>query len=329
MEELKVLELFAGGIGAFTKALEYENIPFKIIDAVEYDKNAILSYNTIHNTNFEKMDIRNWDKDIGKIDMIAHGSPCTSFSLAGTQEGGDEGSGTQSSLMYESIRIIKKYIPKYIIWENVKNLYTSPKHKHNYQNYLDILSELGYNNYFKVLNAVDFGLPQKRERIFTISIRKDIDDKTFNLDFENKIDCGSYKDYLEENPTDDIYLTAHQCTMLKCYGCTYSFGGYTNYTDILGTITASYGKITGNSHKIIRDPNKMITLVDSVTQSAERSILTPRETLRLMGLKEKDIDLMYPLFERKNALYKIAGNSICIPVLQAIYRKLFKKEEKL
>jgi site-specific DNA-cytosine methylase len=117
--------------------------------------------------------------------------------------------------------------------------------------------------------------------------------------------------------------------MLKCYGCTYSFGGYTNYTDILGTITASYGKITGNSHKIIRDPNKMITLVDSVTQSAERSILTPRETLRLMGLKEKDIDLMYPLFERKNALYKIAGNSICIPVLQAIYRKLFKKEEKL
>ena len=98
-----------------------------------------------------------------------HGSPCQDFSIAGRQLGGDEGSSTRSSLMYETIRIVNKTKPKVVIWENVKNL-ISNKHRHNFDNYLQNMSDMGYTNYYKVLNAKDYGIPQNRERIFVISI---------------------------------------------------------------------------------------------------------------------------------------------------------------
>ena len=171
MTKLKVLELF-GGIGACSKALERLGIDYEIADYVEIDKYAVKSFNSMHNTNFEPQDITTWDKDI-EVDLIMHGSPCQDFSLAGKQAGGDEGSGTRSSLMYETIRIVEKLKPKYVIWENVKNL-LSKKHRHNFDAYLETMEELGYKNYYQVLNAKDYGIPQNRERVFTISIRKDI-----------------------------------------------------------------------------------------------------------------------------------------------------------
>lgn len=167
---MKVLELFAG-IGACSKALERLGIEHEIVDAVEIDKYAIASFNAIHGTNFETQDITEWDKDI-ECDLIMHGSPCQDFSLAGKQAGGDIGSGTRSSLMYETIRIVGKLRPKYVIWENVKNV-LSAKHKHNFDNYLTAMSSLGYTNYYQVLNAKDYGIPQNRERVFTVSILKD------------------------------------------------------------------------------------------------------------------------------------------------------------
>jgi len=170
-EHVKILELF-GGIGACSKALERLGIDYEIADYVEIDKYAVKSFNAIHNTNFEPQDITQWDKDID-VDLVMHGSPCQDFSLAGLQAGGDEGSGTRSSLMYETIRIVKKLRPKYVIWENVKNL-LSKKHRHNFDSYLEIMESLGYANYYQVLNAKDYGIPQNRERVFTISIRKDI-----------------------------------------------------------------------------------------------------------------------------------------------------------
>ena len=170
MNELKVLELF-GGIGACTKALERLNIPHVVVDYVEIDKYAVKSFNAIHNTNFEPQDICEWDKDI-EVDLIMHGSPCQDFSLAGKQAGGDEGSGTRSSLMYETIRIVEKLKPKYVIWENVKNL-LSKKHRHNFAAYLKTMESLGYKNYYQVLNAKDYGIPQNRERVFTVSILKE------------------------------------------------------------------------------------------------------------------------------------------------------------
>ena len=167
MKKMKILELF-GGIGACSKALERLGIEYEIADYVEIDKYAVKSFNAIHNTNFEPQDICEWDKDI-EVDLIMHGSPCQDFSLAGKQAGGDKDSGTRSSLMYETIRIVEKLKPKYVIWENVKNL-LSKKHIHNFNAYLETMEQLGYTNYYQVLNAKDYGIPQNRERVFTISI---------------------------------------------------------------------------------------------------------------------------------------------------------------
>ena len=166
-DNIKLLELF-GGIGACSKAIERLGIDYEIADYVEIDKYAVKSFNAIHNTNFEPQDITTWDKDI-EVDLIMHGSPCQDFSLAGKQAGGDKDSGTRSSLMYETIRIVEKLKPKYVIWENVKNL-LSKKHRHNFDAYLETMEQLGYTNYYQVLNAKDYGIPQNRERVFTVSI---------------------------------------------------------------------------------------------------------------------------------------------------------------
>lgn len=167
MNKLRLLELF-GGIGACSSALTRLGIEYEIVDYVEIDKYAVKSYNAIHGTDFKPQDIKTWDKDI-QVDLIMHGSPCQDFSIAGNQMGGDEGSGTRSSLMYETIRIVEKLKPKYVIWENVKNL-LSKKHRHNFDAYLETMKQLGYTNYYRVLNAKDYGIPQNRERVFTISI---------------------------------------------------------------------------------------------------------------------------------------------------------------
>lgn len=164
---LTILELF-GGIGACSKALKKLNIDYKIVDYVEIDKFAVKSFNAIHGTNFEPQDICKWDKDI-EVDLIMHGSPCQSISLAGLQHGADKGSGTRSSLMWETVRIVEKLKPKYVIWENVKNL-LSKKHIHNFNAYLEIMEQLGYTNYYQVLNAKDYNIPQNRERVFVVSI---------------------------------------------------------------------------------------------------------------------------------------------------------------
>lgn len=199
---IKILELF-GGIGACTKAISRLGIEYEIIDYVEIDKHAVASYNAMHDTNFEPQDICTWNKNI-VVDLIMHGSPCQDFSLAGKQAGGDENSGTRSSLMYETLRIVEKIKPKYVIWENVKNV-ISKKHIHNFNNYLERMNELEYVNYYKVLNAKDYGIPQNRERVFTISIKKDIVNKfTFPEKKELKV---KLKDLLEENVDEKYYLS--------------------------------------------------------------------------------------------------------------------------
>lgn len=204
-KELRVLELFAG-IGACSKALTNLGIPHKIVDAVEIDKYAIKSFNAIHGTDFAPQDISQWDKDL-EVDLIMHGSPCQDFSVAGKQAGGDEGSGTRSSLMYETLRIVEKLKPKYVIWENVKNL-LSKKHKHNFDAYLKSMEDLGYHNEYKVLNAKDYGIPQNRERVFTISIRKDLEAEFMNFRFPEPIELKTkLNDILEPVVDEKFYLS--------------------------------------------------------------------------------------------------------------------------
>ena len=226
---LRVLELFAG-IGACSKALERLGIEHEIVDAVEIDKYAIRSFNAIHGTNFEPQDITKWDKDIA-CDLIMHGSPCQDFSVAGFGKGGDKGSGTRSSLMYETLRIVEKLKPKYVIWENVKNL-LSKKHRHNFDAYLEAMEKLGYKSKYQVLNAKDYGVPQNRERVFTVSIRDTITGAAFvmpngeqkpivyseidGFEFPEPIKLEKrLKDVLESQVEDKYYLSDEQVASFK------------------------------------------------------------------------------------------------------------------
>lgn len=205
MESLKILELF-GGIGACSKAFERLGIPHEIVDCVEIDRFAVKSFNAVHGTNFEPQDIKTWDKDV-RVDLIMHGSPCQDFSIAGLGKGGDKGSGTRSSLMYETLRIVEKLKPKYVIWENVKNL-LSKKHRHNFDSYLLAMEKLGYRSKYQVLNAKDYGIPQNRERVFTVSIRDDIEnDFEFPAKQELKL---RLKDILETEVDEKYYLSEAQ-----------------------------------------------------------------------------------------------------------------------
>lgn len=207
MGKLKLLELF-GGIGACSQALEQLGIDFEIVDYVDNDKFAVRSFNAIHDSNFEVQDITQWDKQID-VDLIMHGSPCQDFSLAGLQAGGDEGSGTRSSLMYETLRIVEKLKPKYVIWENVKNI-ISKKHVHNFNNYINRMSELGYKSFYKVLNAKDYGIPQNRERVFTVSIL-DGSDYEFPKPMPLKL---KLKDMLEDEVDEKYFLSD---AMMNCF----------------------------------------------------------------------------------------------------------------
>ena len=207
---IRVLELFAG-IGACSKALTNLGIEHEIVDAVEIDKYAVKSFNAVHGTNFEPQDITKWDKDI-ECDLIMHGSPCQDFSVAGKGAGGDKDSGTRSSLMYETLRIVEKLKPKYVIWENVKNL-LSAKHRHNFDAYLEAMVRLGYRSQYQVLNAKDYGVPQNRERVFTVSIRNDLDvDFKFPEPQELTI---RLKDVLEPQVDEKYYLSDEQTKRLK------------------------------------------------------------------------------------------------------------------
>ena len=208
---MRVIELFAG-IGACSTALKRIGKEVEIVDAVEIDKYAIASFNAIHGTNFETQDITIWDKDFKDIDLITHGSPCQDFSVAGKQAGGDIGSGTRSSLMYETIRIVGKIRPKYVLWENVKNI-LSTKHKHNFDAYVETMKNLGYNSFYEVLNAKDYGIPQNRERVYTISIRKDIPQQ-FNFPEKEEL-LLKLKDMLEVEVDEKYYLSDDKTKGIK------------------------------------------------------------------------------------------------------------------
>ena len=132
---------------------------------------------------------------------IAHN--CTDYSMAGKQKGGDKGSGTQSSLMWYSVEIIRHCKPKIVVWENVKNV-LSKKHIHNFEHYIQDLESIGYTSYYKVLNAKDFGVPQNRERIYCISILGDHESFEFPEGFPLEL---RLRDVLEDQVEEKYYLS--------------------------------------------------------------------------------------------------------------------------
>ena len=214
---MKVLSLFSG-IGAFEKALDNLQIPYELAGFSEIDKYAVKSYCAIHGVDesmnlgdITKIDEKVLPKD---IDLITYGFPCQDISLAGKQKGlfHDDGSKTRSGLFFEALRIIEATKPRIAIAENVKNL-TGKKFKEQFQIVLESLEAAGYNNYWKVLNAKDYGIPQNRERVFIISIRKDIDKgyefpKPFPLQLR-------LKDMLEDEVDEKFYLDSMKKYFIK------------------------------------------------------------------------------------------------------------------
>ena len=353
---MRIVELFAG-IGACSRALERLGIPIEIVDAVEIDKYAMKSFNAIHGTNFETQDILEWNKDYKDIDLITHGSPCQDFSLAGLQAGGDIGSGTRSSLMYETVRIVGKIRPKYVLWENVKNI-LSVKHKHNFDNYINTMEALGYKSYYQVLNAKDYGIPQNRERVFTISIRNDIN---ISFEFPQKQELKlKLKDMLEDEVDEKYYLAKHLQNSYnertgKIEGIKFNCRNKINDVNgIVETLCAAMGEGGNTQPKIIDkticlnskggrngieglQPSLKDRIYDSsglatciatsnffmpnYTEGLRIRKLTPKECWRLMGFDDKDFEKASKV-NSASQLYKQAGNSIVVNLLERIFENL-------
>jgi len=412
---VRIIELFAG-IGACSTALKRIGIDIEIVDAVEIDKYAIASFNAIHNTNFEIQDVKEWNKDLKDIDLITHGSPCQDFSVAGKQAGGDFGSGTRSSLMYETIRIVERIKPKYVLWENVKNI-LSVKHKHNFESYLKEMENLGYKNYYQVLNAKDYGIPQNRERVYTISIRNDIETKNFIFPGKEELKLR-LKDMLEDEVDEKYYLDDTKIQNITkdykdnkdielpgAYGRDFGSKGKLQ-SEVCDTLTASMGTGGGNVPIVKRigniygedkgtgyagnvwdkkglcptltnmqGGNRQPMIInekiliknatkkgyeeadngDSVNLSYPNSKtrrgrvghkvsqtlqcndrmgvisnlrirkLTPKECWRLMGFADEDFKKAKSVPMSNTQLYKQAGNSIVVNVLEKIFRNLFTR----
>ena len=215
---MRIIELF-GGIGACTQALKRLGVDVEVVDYVEIDKYAVKSYNAINGTDFQPQDITKWYKHFDDIDLIMHGSPCQDISVAGKQAGADEGSGSRSSLMYETLRIVADIKPKLVLWENVKNL-VGKKHKHNFDEYIRRMEKLGYESYWQVLNTKDYGIPQNRERVFTISIRNDINpfNLLYHFEFPKPIPLQlCLADMLEDQVDEKYYLSDQSIASFIAY----------------------------------------------------------------------------------------------------------------
>lgn len=197
---MRVLELF-GGYGSQALALENLGIPFTS-DLCDIDKYAVQAYNQLHDETFNYGDICTIDETkLPYYDLITYSSPCQDFSVAGKQAGGEKGSGTRSSLLWECERIIRAVKPKYLLMENVKAL-TSKKFMPLFQNWLKTLESMGYKNWWKVLNAKDYGVPQNRERVFVVSILGGGDYK-----FPEPVPLlKRLKDVLEQNVDEKYYI---------------------------------------------------------------------------------------------------------------------------
>lgn len=182
---IKVLSLFSG-IGAFERALCRIGLDWELVNYCEIDRWASQSYSMVNqcSESLNLHDVRAVTAETVRdsVDLITYGFPCQDISIAGKQQGftNNSGESTRSGLFFEALRIIKELQPRYAIAENVKAL-TSKKFKNEFATVLSSLEDAGYNNYWSVLNSKDYGIPQNRERVFIVSIRKDVDKGDFQF----------------------------------------------------------------------------------------------------------------------------------------------------
>lgn len=200
---LRVVTL-CSGYDSQLMAIRNLGIPYECVGWSEIDKYAITAHNAVFpeiaDRNLGDMTKIDWSV-VGDFDLLFYSTPCTDFSNAGHQAGGDEGSGTRSSILWYTRNAILAKKPKYLVMENVKAL-VSGKFITLFRKWLDELTSYGYTNFCQVLNAKDYGIPQNRERIFVVSILGDA-----WYDFPHPIPLKlKLKDMLEESVDEKYYL---------------------------------------------------------------------------------------------------------------------------
>lgn len=318
IKTVQILELF-GGIGSPRCALRNLNIPTKAIDYVEFDEKAVRSYNSMFadELEYKTQTVVGWNL---KPDILIHGSPCQDFSIAGQQKGAEEGSETRSSLMWETIHIIDQmgeWKPKFVIWENVTNV----RSKHmiaNFIRYQKEMERMGYTNSFEVLDARDFGLPQARERVFTISV---LGKEKFRFDDLIRTPMRNINEFLEDNERVPAVYDVTQPSVYNVIGAK-GIKRATVIRDYAFTITTRQD----------RTPAQVIDC-----GNGRYRYLTELECWRLQGYTDKDFEAAKAAQTKKGryytALYHQAGNSIAVPIFESIFRKIIlgetqEREEK-
>lgn len=359
---LKLLSLFSG-IGAFEKALDNLNVDYELVNFCEFDKYAVKSYCAIHNVDESKnledittVDEKKLPKD---IDILTYGFPCQDISLAGKQQGlfNEDGTLTRSGLFFDALRIIEHCQPKIAVAENVKNL-VSKKFNAQFQVVLASLDCAGYNNYYAVLNAKDFGVPQNRERVFIVSIRKDIDTGVF--EFPKPVPLDKRLRDLMEDRVDEKYYLDDKFQEIRWVNDNYAilYGGVIgkmhdisrrvynpNYIaptlhtcaggNLEPKVLGGVGERTSNNcsqwyqQDHIYDDTIGISVTTGfnpryidVSKKRPRK-LTPKECFRLMGFDDESFRKAEAV-NSNTQLYKQAGNSIVVNVLEHLLLNVLK-----
>ena len=208
---IRLIELFAG-IGSQAKALKNLNVDFEHHFVCEIEPQVVKTYNVIHGTNFEPTDITKIsanDLNITNTDLytyiLTYSFPCQDISAAGKGKGMEKGTGTRSSLLWEVERLLKECneLPQILLMENVPMVHSSENIK-DFEKWLLFLESLGYKNYWKDLNAKNYGIPQNRDRCYMISLLNSNCDYTFPQPIKLKL---RLKDMLEEKVDEKYFLS--------------------------------------------------------------------------------------------------------------------------
>lgn len=319
---IRILELF-GGIGAPRKALINLGVEHKCIDYVEWKDNRVKAYNALYDHLHRPQDIRGWNL---RPDILVHGSPCQDNSRSNADRKGAE-EGSRSELMFETLRIISEmgeWKPKVVIWENVKGVLDRSVVP-IFNGYLQTMEELGYTNSFEVLNAMDFGIPQSRERLFCISI---LGGNPFDFSKLTKRTLRPIEDFLQDESEIDLekYIV--------------SIPSMLNRLSDLATpeeIQANKSKFryveTVESHfwTLTERPDRCPSPGVIKLSDGRYRYPTEREYWRLMGFDDADFDLMLKEFPvkpnyRSRTLYALAGNSIVVQMLEAIFEVILNED---
>ena len=218
MNKLKVVTLFSG-IGAQESALDKLEIPYEIVGYSEIDKFAIKSYTCLYGEQPALGDITKIE-ELPECDLCTYSFPCTDISIGGDKKGliDENGNKTRSGLLLDVERLLdvakaKNKLPKILLMENVKNL-VSKKFKPDFDRWLSKLEELGYENYWQILNAKNYGVPQNRERVFVVSFLKELHMDNYEFPAPFKLE-KRLVDVLETNVPESYYLSQQIIDKIK------------------------------------------------------------------------------------------------------------------